>query len=254
LCAQCRHDPAPPWKSTSTGPSPHNRHTILPSPHGVSVRVAARSSRSRNAAGPWSIRSFILFPFADIRGRLGTPPRHRQGQAHSLRNVTPHDDCFYRRRSPAMAVCRARARIAPSAAPCGHPARRPAMRSAVGRTGRATTGSRNRRALDLRQPRQRRRPGDVGQPGRTATQPAHQTRRAARQGCRDRRRTHCRPGRYIPSTHLGTAGVATPASPRAIAGRPGKSWPRMAQGTHRRAVIPPAMPHWTHWRVPWAPA
>jgi hypothetical protein len=51
LCAQCRHDPAPPCSSTSTGPVPQDRHTTAPSPHGVSVRCAAPSSRSRKAAG-----------------------------------------------------------------------------------------------------------------------------------------------------------------------------------------------------------
>ena len=62
------------------------------------------------------------------------------------------------------------------------PARRHPVRAAARRPGGAAARSRHRRALDLRQPRQRRRPGDVGQPGRAGAQSAHHARRAARAG------------------------------------------------------------------------
>src|SRR5215469_7268608 len=81
LCAQCRHDPAPPWNSTSTGAlaSPQRCQAMLPSPQGVCCRTAARSSRSRNASGPWLLQSFIVFPFVGVRERLGTQRYYRQG-------------------------------------------------------------------------------------------------------------------------------------------------------------------------------
>ena len=217
LCAQCRHDPAPPWNSTSTGPSPHDRHTIVPSPHGVSVRAAVRfepvQKRRRPGFDP------IVHPVSicgySWKARDAAATSSRSG--HSIRNTRNHDDRLHRRHPPAMAQRRARPGVARSAAAGGDPARRHPVRPAARRSGGAAARSRHRRALDLRQPRQRRRPGDVGQPGGARAQSAHHARRAARAGGRNRRRAHRRPRRHVPPTHLGTARAAARASPRPTA-------------------------------------
>ena len=174
LCAQCRHDPAPPWNSTSTGPlaprPPHHRS------------VAAR--RFRSFGGPFEpvqkCRRLQFDPIVHPVSIYGYSWKARDAAATSsrpgptLRNTRNHDDCLHRRHPPAMAQRRARPGGARSAAARRDPAGRHPVRPAARRPGGAAAGSRHRRALDLRQPRQRRRPRDVGQPGRARPQSAHQ--------------------------------------------------------------------------------
>src|SRR5436309_4942972 len=45
------HEPKPPWNSTSGSPSPQHRHTMAPSPQGVSTRRLEAARRSTSAAG-----------------------------------------------------------------------------------------------------------------------------------------------------------------------------------------------------------
>ncbi len=49
LRTQCRHDPALPCTSTTTGPLPHPRHAIVPVPQGISQCRAVRSRCSSSA-------------------------------------------------------------------------------------------------------------------------------------------------------------------------------------------------------------
>src|SRR5436305_6334619 len=80
LRSQCVHEPKPPWNSTSVSPAPQTRHTMTPSPHGVSWRSPAAARSATSAAGEASvIRSPALGEerVLDAVAALDAEPRHR---------------------------------------------------------------------------------------------------------------------------------------------------------------------------------
>ncbi len=161
--------PVPPRSRTAVEQHQHRSLAPRPPHHGSVTARRFRSPRGpfepvqKGCAGPEPIRSFIRFPFADIRGRLRTCRRDIvKVRPTGLRNARNHDDHLHRRHPPAMALRRTRPRITRSAAAGGRSARRHPVRTAARRFGRATARPRHRCPLDLRQPRQRRRPRGCG--------------------------------------------------------------------------------------------
>ena len=67
LRTQCRHEPAPPCSITSGAPFPQLRHTMLPSPHGDSLRRAlASSSRTAVSGAVFSGLGFDMLVVAPV--------------------------------------------------------------------------------------------------------------------------------------------------------------------------------------------